>query len=217
MTLVASCAGGRAGAHHKLRPRGKRLRSGIVNLPSVLALHALRVHILGNADNQHTRILVAIDEDLSHRVVVRPVRVRRQELCISLVDHHHVLRAGPVAPVEVAPAQPGSHGAQIAGRHHVDQRTRHVQILRPLHSFRKRQSPRSVSGQGKIVRGSRGLHAGKRTHALNQGLKVRRPARQDRLRRSLRISVSVGRIVLVVNGHRRSCAPAGIPDRHRAP
>ena len=217
MTLLAICAGGRAVRTTSWVAPGKVLRSGIVNLPAVLALHALRVHVLGDADHHHARILVAIYQNLAHRVVIRPLRVRGQELRVGFVDHHHVLRAGPVAPGEVAPAQPGSHRGQIAGRHHVNQRTRHVQSLRQLHPFGIRQSPRPVSGQGQIVRGSGGLHAGQRAHALKQRLEDRRPGAPG----SALPTHPIFRL------HRPDCprsprsprrsAPAGIPDRHRGP
>ena len=51
ITLFAICAGGSVVRTTSCGVPGKLLRPRIVNLPAVLAFHALRVHVLGDADH----------------------------------------------------------------------------------------------------------------------------------------------------------------------
>ena len=140
----------------------KLLADGIVNLPARVALGAFFMDILHDAGDENILSSV-VGQNVAHGAAIRPVGELIQESLIGLVDKNDIRAGRAVVPLEVAASDAGAHGAHVAGRNDVDQRSAHAG--RRLDAFGERQAPGTVLAERQKVGNPRGLDAGNGTHA----------------------------------------------------
>ena len=159
--------GRKRGADDEFRAGWVCLGIGVVYLPAGLLLGAFFVDVVNDANDAGA--IAAGVEHVPDGVAVGPIGQSCQVMGQSLVDHHDILAFRPVIPGEVAAADSGAHGAQIAGRDDVDEGRARALVGR-LDALGPGHAPGAILAEGQVVGETGSFDAGNGADACDHFL-----------------------------------------------